>query len=73
MVFGDSTAFRVEKQELFRGFSLNAGEAVEKTCGLDWWGDLPAGTYRLVKEIHRGTISENTFVRRYLTVEFEIQ
>ena len=54
------------------GFSLNPGVVVEETYGLGWWGELPTGTYRLVKEIHQGTIPDNTFVQRYLTVEFEI-
>ena len=51
---------------------LDPGQTAEQTYGLGDWGELPAGTYRLVKEINQGTIADNTFVQRYLTVEFDI-
>ena len=54
------------------GFSLDPGDVLEETYGLGWWGNLPKGTYRLMKEINQGTIPNNNFVQRYLTVEFEI-
>lgn len=40
------------------GYSLPAGETTEKTCALDFYGDLPQGTYRIETE--------------GLTVEFDI-
>lgn len=61
-----------ERNYVLIGFSLNPGDSVEDTYGLGWWGDLPTGTYRLVKDIHQGTVPENTFVQKCLTVEFEI-
>lgn len=32
------------------GYSLPAGETTEKTCALDFYGDLPQGTYRIETE-----------------------
>ena len=54
------------------GFSLDPGDVLEETYGLGWWGNLPKGTYRLMKEINQGTIPNNNFVQRYLTLEFDI-
>ena len=57
------------------GFLLDPGQAVEQTYGLGDWGELPAGTYRMMVKIHQvknaGT-AEHRVIDTYPTVEFDI-
>ena len=57
------------------GFLLDPGQAVEQTYGLGDWGELPAGTYRMMVKIYQvknaGT-PEHRVISAYPTVEFEI-
>ena len=54
---------------------LDPGQAVEQNYGFGWWGELPAGTYRMMVKIHQvknaGT-AEHRVIDTYPTVEFEI-
>ena len=54
---------------------LEPGQTAEQNYGFGLWGELPAGTYRMVVEIHQeknaGT-TEHRVMSAYPTVEFEI-
>lgn len=51
---------------------MNPGDKVENVYGLGWWGELPAGTYRVVQMVYQGTVVENNVSRRYLMAEFDL-
>ena len=69
----DGTWYQIPSQggaSVLIAHPLEPGAVVEESFPLS--GISPAGTYCVVKKIQQGSIPENNFTQRYLTLEYDI-